>query len=1685
MMAKRVIWMALLAVALSGIAIAAEFTPAVTMEMLDLPQCQAYAEGRALGAAPHAVLPWMLGIAEKPADGPGSWTTGPLSVRTRHFRVAFKQPVALGSIITTYSGGRSLDTLFQMPSGTRVSYLIADAVAPGEVTKDEQWVVLSPGLVKALPVGVKTRALRFTEYKTINKDEMSPSVFPAAYLFQERYYNPLVVGVEKELVKGNASNAWLACWDYPQLPALAGVFIAQHRAPSAGVEVLKATAEEHPLITNNDQWRKLPATVGNGGALLYKFDPPVPTRAVRLSPTAGGRDFSYTMGKAVPLVNLGTAPAPPTSALPPAPVQLQYTMPMDGFIAINVTEKKTGKAVRRLVAEVPRLAGGIQEEWDLKDDAGQYVAPGEYEWRAIARPPLKLTYEMTVNNGGQPAWWAPSPGKGGGGWLADHTPPHAVCALNDYLFIGSGCAESGHAMVATDLEGNKLWGEHNMFGGFLGVRWWASDGDRYVYMVNGAGIMRMDTKDNLKAQPINLDITYTREVPGPGSGWGEHISGATARNGKLYLAYNAPPVSWIQSTFTAGDLDLMKSMPIVRRVRPGRDAYREGEFDEVQQFHSTFLDGNAASWRGNSWGDAPKNGPLAGTLTVTFKQPVPIGTVLVHDTNVKVYALKPGMKLPGAAEDLDPDAGVDIDVFGGDPVSEDEWIPLTTTGKAGQAALALTAKGLTTTALRFKTDRIKYALVMSHRFVDVAPAATRIFTDGHTTAQGGWMVTRDSNTRPISPYDPACAALVWKEPTSLRGVTMVGMVEAKTAVDYWVGPLDGDPQAALTDDTKWKQMSIVEAEMHGPYPQTPAARSVDFGANITTRAVRIRAIAPKGDTSYMGNRGVPVSGEHKAGFESIIAYSHLGGETDLPLELNQRISEFQLPADPAKEKAKLLRHLPYAKPGVITFAPDGSLYAQSGKRIVRMPLDEGKEEEIIPAGKVDVPMDMVCDADGLLYVVDGGPKVVKVFDTKTGALVRTIGTAGGTKLGAWDPNRFINPYGVTVDKNGRVWVADYDTQPKRISRWNRDGKIEKWFLGPTAYGGGGYLDMQDRTVLNYNGMKFVMDWDKRTWKLDSILFRPGLSVPGAMPDRAMVYKGKRYLVGDPSRDNGVASICVERNGVAVPLVMAGNLAGWGAINQYPELMKAYGQLNRGDYSFLWQDANNDALPQPGEVKVSQKYKLAPTYWPTKIGEDFTLNFRGERLRPTGAKPDGAPIYSLDAVETLPGLDMAWTTADGRTFVLGNKLYAADGKTVLWEYPDNYIGVHGSHRIGYDRPPGTLVGEHHAVGHFEVNGEELFVTNGNHGDWFAFTRDGLLAACIFGGPLNYGKRWWTMPEWEPGKTDLSELNVGEEHFMGHIGKANDGKVYAVAGHNHNSIVRVDGLEAMKRLTGSVAVTKADIEKTVAWDQQRAVLARLRQEPKLLQVPFLDQAPEVNGVLEDWPESLFLTIHERYNIEKNKWEPDMVGTFAYDAEHLYVAARVADESPMKNSAKNLNYLYKFGDAFDVTLGTDPKADPKRQTPAQGDLRLLLSRVDGKPVVMLYRYQVPEVADDKRVHIASPVTETVVDLVKEIAGAQVAIQTTKDGDWIMEAAIPWTEIGVKAPPIGSKLRGDVGVLVGDQNGIRTVARYYWAGKSQTVVSDLAFEARIYPALWGDLTVIETGDNMHFGPAEIDPFF
>jgi hypothetical protein len=141
----------------------------------------------------------------------------------------------------------------------------------------------------------------------------------------------------------------------------------------------------------------------------------------------------------------------------------------------------------------------------------------------------------------------------------------------------------------------------------------------------------------------------------------------------------------------------------------------------------------------------------------------------------------------------------------------------------------------------------------------------------------------------------------------------------------------------------------------------------------------------------------------------------------------------------------------------------------------------------------------------------------------------------------------------------------------------------------------------------------------------------------------------------------------------------------------------------------------------------------------------------------------------------------------------------------------------------------------------------------------------------------------------------------------------------------------------------------------------------------------------------------------------------------------------------------------------IGTDPKADPKRAQPVAGDLRLLVTQVDGKTKAVLYRQVVPGTPDKQKVPFSAPWHSITFDSVTDVSDQ---VQLADDGKGDYEISAPLDLLGLN-PQDGMKINGDIGILRGD--GTQTTQRVYWNNKATAIVSDVPSEAMLTPNLWG----------------------
>jgi len=1675
--------LAMLTWALGGSATSAAERPrlAISATDLDVLHCVAFADGVESPAPSTPVLSAVLGISP-PVDLAGSvWSLGPVASEVRHFRIAFKQPIVIGTACSNAS---------------EIAILRDDAKFPGDLKTDADWQPLAKGLVRALPPGSRVRALRVSlrQYNLAWDAVRTPAVFPGLVLLQGRYFNPVEFGRRawasvnvavpaKESAKNSKSYGkqwqWTGFW--PGVREVTGLVANRWTLGGAEVSCLGGSQLLHPQLAKPTDWQ--PIDFQQCG-LVLTFDKPGSTHAIRVlrDPSGPAIARDTDLPELTPLVALGAKEAAPTvnafAIGAAAPVALRYEMPFDGFVAIRL-EDSQGKHVRRLVAEVERERGSVLEPWDLMDDDEKPVPPGKYKFVGLARPPLKLTYEMTVYNAGNPPWMAPVPG--GGWWMADHSPPMSACSVGDVMFFGAGGAEFGVPLIATDRDGKKLW--HDLH---LGAERLVSDG-RYAYVVNGGEIVRIDPQNNFAKLAIHK-FKYTDTIPSHGPGYiAADRSGAAAFGNLLCVSYSGASQPWIRSAMKAGEIDLDRCLP-----RPLPKKVHETALDPREFILSTFQ--TIPSSTTASFGPTLQKGPLANTLILALKREVPVGSIVLPPGDVQVWALRPGRALP--AEFIPPDTLADATAkpsANDDPLADDLlsefktrfdpqiWAPLKGVS-AGQASIVVPEAGLTTKTLLFTAKNLQpldYALVLDRRYRNATPQARFLSLEGKSTERGGWQFKRTSE-EPLSYGNPAVAAYVWDKPARIRGFMLTRPLEwSGIAVDIWSGDdstvID---QASLRDTASWRQVYLHQQTRNQIKFSWHTNRVItgDFGETISARAVRIRVVEPPNGAGY--RESASVSG----GFESFITFEPIGKDPELPVDLAQRVTVLDLPQGDAKT-ATVRHHLALAHPTALTFDRQGRLYASCDDGICRLsPGDRAAAQSrvtVVPRSELGKTRALAFDSQGLLCAIDATAPHVRVFDPTMGKLVRSFGKAGG-RVGPYDPQELADPVALAIDPQDKLWIVEQNFQPKRISRWSNDGKIEKQLMGPTHYGGGGKLDPGDKTVVNHLGMKFRIDYATRTWKLESRLAQYGTR--HYLPDRVTYVANRRYLIGDrpvvtPFGDSGPTSVvCEERNGVAVPVVAAGVLGDWSQFSKHIALQQYAKSVNPAETGFVWSDQNGDSVVQLAEVQFipNTHIRQAPN-----IGDDLSLNFvssdGGVRLRTTNTIP--VPAYDIAQLERLPELtSTSFANSRGETLVMGHKLLDASGAKV-WSYPDRYAGVQASNQTPwgfYNRPPGELSGSFELNGAFEIAGERLFCVGGNNGDYFALTHDGLLAAAIVGGPRGYGRRFFSIPDCVPGQTDLSDLRKTVEDFHGHVTRAHDGHVYAIAGKNHVTLIRVDGLERMQRFAGTIEVTRDDLLKTQKWSAEKAQLERFLDAdgPKRYRVEFLRKAPVIDGdVLTDWPDLKWLTVHTANNAQ-GKLAQLTQARLAYDSNNLYVAATTLDSSPLANSVPEPAVLFQHGDALDFHLGLNPQAPADRTTAEAGDLRLLVTARGEDPLVMMYRYIVDpkhRPANELATRtFRSPVGETRVAEIIQLDEVHTAIARTAGG-WTVELAIPWKALGAAAPTKSTMLRGDFGILESDPTGQNTVGRYYWANKRHVILGDQPAEARVLPNLWGEFEFAE----------------
>ncbi len=739
--------------------------------------------------------------------------------------------------------------------------------------------------------------------------------------------------------------------------------------------------------------------------------------------------------------------------------------------------------------------------------------------------------------------------------------------------------------------------------------------------------------------------------------------------------------------------------------------------------------------------------------------------------------------------------------------------------------------------------------------------------------------------------------------------------------------------------------------------------------------------------------------------------------------------------------------VPLAQPGALAVGADGTLYAISGARLVKMV--DGKPTVLVDG--LDHPAGLTVDAQGRLYVTEQGAAMQVRVIAANGTT--TIGTKGGRpQPGTWDPQGMRNPRGLAVDGQGRLWVAENDMWPKRVSVWGADGKLVRDYIGPTTYGGmGAVADPADKTRVFGNGCEFKLDYAANT-----AVVKANVLTENLVGD-LVKFQGREYY------ENKQGQLYLRKGDALVPVAQFGQLRPQDIEKSGIPVTAPAGV--RDWFGYLWCDLNDDGKMSANEVAATTTV-IAPGGWGGQwTDERFDLySAPGGYYRQIvtkiplkGFTPGGAPIWDLHDLKQIadwpaPGPNKLFLATKG-TVIVGTPLtcYADDG-TRLWTYSrDMWNDVHGSHLAPIPERDDQFVGVLSCCGVANTPLGKVFAMNSNMGRLYVMTADGLLVATVFQDCRIGSDPWPTSAK--PG-SPMGGVTMGGEWFGGYFFKSEaTNEFYLIAGGTSYNLIKLNGLEKVQALPGgALTMSGKDLLAAERLQQQRAAAAATAQTLTITRLT----APKVDGRLDKYPEA-----------RRIAWNAGPYGARAalgVDDANLYVAIDVnGDNNPMVNSGKDPSLLFITGDCVDLQLGTDPAADPKRGDAALGDIRVSISVLDGKPIAVLYRFKAngakhPQV-------FSSPWRKFSVDDVEVLGDAKIVLNRRGDGYGI-EAALPLAALGFTPQP-GKAYKCDVGVIFSDPTGTTRAARVYWANKATGLVNDVPGEIMPTPQLWGTATV------------------
>ncbi|MDZ4741905.1 MAG: hypothetical protein SGI98_00625 [Verrucomicrobiota bacterium] len=529
------------------------------------------------------------------------------------------------------------------------------------------------------------------------------------------------------------------------------------------------------------------------------------------------------------------------------------------------------------------------------------------------------------------------------------------------------------------------------------------------------------------------------------------------------------------------------------------------------------------------------------------------------------------------------------------------------------------------------------------------------------------------------------------------------------------------------------------------------------------------------------------------------------------------------------------------KPMHLAYSNDGTLYGTDKEFTKLVTIDKSGTQTPVTLAGLEKPGPLAFDKEGNLYILDSGADYqIKVYSPAKD-LIRTIGVKGGAKKGVqYDENGFFKLLALSVDNQGNIWTSE-GAHPRRQALWDKDGKLQKQFVGSTYYGGwntalhnqdpkrafvwNAELEVDPSQTQSYKIKKFVTSNKKEGSKLNTELGGVGVwfhrneffrSDASGQPHDYMLYTQCAYPI-----------IFLAKNGDYRPVA-----AMWTKVGAWPQVTPWSRPADPEGTVYVWSDLNEDEDIQENEVVVIEGSKgRGIPGWMFPMSASFDFYNGGFAIKPTRFLPSGAPVYEKTTItkQEFKGHDKVIDTLtndpnnrpkpDQFYIRIGDHLYSGygdwptyfTGKHVWTDMKGNVVAtrkifggaVHGSMAIG-PVPQGEMTGELFIAGAAKVNDEvgAVMAIHGNYGQVYFLTEDGIFISSMFKDTRDNPEGWGA--EAERGKS-WKNISMYQESFCGWFGKQDDNKFRYTFGHTSGNVVEITGLDKIKRFnTGWVEI-----------------------------------------------------------------------------------------------------------------------------------------------------------------------------------------------------------------------------------------------------------------------------------------